>query len=88
MAYSSLWPGWNQAAKRDLSNLAAHPDTSKATKFPRGDGTWVSQYELGKVSVPASATATGTTGQWALDTDYIYHCVATDTWARIPLNSW
>ncbi|UVD41867.1 hypothetical protein KPN8_76 [Klebsiella phage KPN8] len=41
-----------------------------------------------KVSVPASATATGVVGQWAADTTYIYICVATNTWVRASLATW
>lgn len=40
MAYASLWPGWGSAAKRDLSNLTAHPDSAKHTKVLYGDGTF------------------------------------------------
>lgn len=39
-------------------------------------------------SVPASATATGTAGQFAYDTNYFYVCVATDTWCRYAKSSW
>lgn len=41
-----------------------------------------------QVSVPATSTSTGTTGDWAEDTDYFYRCVATDTWRRWSLNDW
>ena len=34
---------------------------------------------------PASAGATGTTGEIAWDADYIYVCVDTDTWLRAAL---
>lgn len=34
------------------------------------------------VAAPASATASGTKGQWAQDGTYIYLCTATDTWVR------
>lgn len=37
---------------------------------------------------PATATSAGTTGQVAFDSDYIYYCVATDTWKRSPLSTW
>jgi hypothetical protein len=36
-------------------------------------------------AVPASATASGTAGQIAYDSQYQYICVATNTWARISL---
>ena len=40
------------------------------------------------VGVPASASATGVTGQWAYDASYIYVCTATDTWKRAALATW
>ena len=39
-------------------------------------------------TVPASASATGTSGQIAYDATYLYVCVATDTWVRTPLTTW
>jgi hypothetical protein len=39
-------------------------------------------------SAPASATATGTAGQMAWDSSYIYICTATDTWTRAALSTW
>jgi hypothetical protein len=40
------------------------------------------------VSAPVSATATGTVGQVAYDNDYIYICVATNVWKRMPIATW
>lgn len=37
---------------------------------------------------PASATAAGTTGTIAWDGNYVYICVATNTWKRAPLTTW
>lgn len=37
---------------------------------------------------PLSATAAGSTGQIAWDTNYIYVCVATNTWKRTALTTW
>lgn len=39
-------------------------------------------------NAPASATATGTTGQIAWDADYVYVCTATNTWKRTALTTW
>jgi len=39
-------------------------------------------------SVPASATATGTAGQIAYDTNYLYACVSASTWKRAALSTW
>lgn len=38
-------------------------------------------------SVPAADDSTGTVGELALDTLYLYACVATNTWKRIPLQT-
>jgi hypothetical protein len=40
------------------------------------------------VAVPVSATSAGTAGQIAYDTNYVYVCTATNTWARAPLAAW
>jgi hypothetical protein len=39
-------------------------------------------------SPPASATATGTTGSIAWDTNFFYVAVATNTWRRVALSTW
>lgn len=39
-------------------------------------------------SVPASATATGTIGQISFDANYLYVCVATNTWKRVAIATW
>jgi hypothetical protein len=37
---------------------------------------------------PASATATGNTGEICWDANYVYVCVAPNTWKRAALTSW
>jgi CRISPR/Cas system-associated protein endoribonuclease Cas2 len=39
-------------------------------------------------TAPASATATGTAGEIRYTADYIYVCVATNTWKRTALSTW
>tara|TARA_R110001606_G_C15123348_1_gene622394 strand:- start:233 stop:529 length:297 start_codon:yes stop_codon:yes gene_type:complete len=39
-------------------------------------------------TAPASATATGTLGQIVIDANYIYVCVATNTWKRVAIATW
>ena len=36
---------------------------------------------------PASSSASGTKGEFAYDTSYIYVCVATNTWKRVALST-
>jgi len=40
------------------------------------------------VAAPLSATAAGTVGQIALDANYLYVCVNTNTWKRVALTTW
>lgn len=37
---------------------------------------------------PGSSGATGATGQIAQDSNYLYVCIATNTWRRTQLTSW
>jgi hypothetical protein len=39
-------------------------------------------------TAPASATATGTTGEIRIDASYIYICTATNTWKRSAITTW
>jgi hypothetical protein len=40
------------------------------------------------VAVPSTATSTGTAGQLAYASGFLYVCVATNTWKRVALSSW
>lgn len=40
------------------------------------------------VTVPLSATASGTAGQVAYDASYLYVCTATNTWKRVAIAAW
>jgi|TARA_R110000744_G_scaffold370920_2_gene481686 hypothetical protein len=49
----------------------------------------INTYFMGtKVSVPATAGATGTAGDYAVESGYAYFCVATDTWERVAIATW
>jgi hypothetical protein len=41
-----------------------------------------------KVSVPSTASSTGTTGQWAADSSFLYICTAMNTWNRAAISTW
>lgn len=41
-----------------------------------------------QVPAPASATASGEAGQWAYDADFLYVCVAANTWKRVAIATW
>lgn len=40
------------------------------------------------VAAPATASSTGSAGDWAVDSDYIYVCVASNTWKRAAISTW
>lgn len=54
--------------------------------FLKDDGT-TSEVTISS-SVPATATDTGTAGQVAFDSGFIYVCVATNTWKRAAISTW
>lgn len=61
------------------------------TVAPNGTGKVVLGTDVVNVSeskTPASATATGTAGDVCWDADYIYVCIATDTWKRSAITTW
>jgi hypothetical protein len=51
-------------------------------------GTYVTGKLITTSTVPPTATSTGVAGQIAYDTNYVYVCVATNTWKRSSLASW
>ena len=51
-----------------------------ATKLYTDTGGWS--------SVPATATSSGTAGAKARDANFLYICVAANTWRRTPLSTW
>lgn len=43
---------------------------------------------VGNARTPASATATGSAGEICWDANYIYVCIATNTWKRADIATW
>ena len=83
----SAFPGTGSA-----SNLYI---TTEDQRLWRWDSTASIYVESGPIgggfafaSVPASATASGTTGQVATDGAYWYYCSAPNTWVRASLSTW
>ena len=46
------------------------------------------QDKIATSAAPATATSTGTAGEIRYDADYVYICVATNTWKRSALTTW
>jgi len=41
-----------------------------------------------QVTAPISTSSTGIVGQFAFDTNFIYICVATNSWRRAAISNW
>jgi hypothetical protein len=66
-------------------------ENQNLTVTPHGTGKFVINKDTVNVSTsktPATATATGTTGDICWDSNYIYVCTATNTWKRVAIATW
>ena len=51
-----------------------------------GDGT--TQLNIQAIPAPTTSTSAGVIGEVRFDSNYMYRCVATNTWKRVALSSW
>jgi len=56
--------------------------------FANGITRFTGNVIVTSTAAPANSTANGTAGQVTFDTDYIYYCVANNTWKRAALGTW
>lgn len=68
------------------------PGSNKSHNLGKSGTRWNKAY-VGNVNAeiqtaPSSATDTGEAGEIRITSDYIYVCVATDTWKRSALSTW
>jgi hypothetical protein len=80
-------PWWfGSSESRNSGNLVevSNAGTTKATVDYRG----ALMVQAGTGITPASASATGTAGTIVWDANFIYVCVATDTWKRVAISTW
>lgn len=68
------------------ANIQTHIADSSVHVAAGEKTTW--NAKLGWSSVPASSASTGTVGNISYDNDYLYVCVATNTWKKMPLATW
>ncbi len=72
-------------------NLLVGSSTDDAVNKLQVTGSVIaSQYRLSALSTnpPATATSSGTLGEIRIDANFIYICVATNTWKRSAISSW
>ena len=66
------------AASAGVSQYAAAAD--HVHPLPTGAVNWVTK--------PAAANSSGTAGDAAYESGYLYVCVAKDTWQRVAIATW
>ena len=84
-----------RSAIDSLIPAAVTDDVGKALIVKSVSSGKVTEYEFGDVATvditadaPATANADGLKGDVRFDQNYVYFCVADNTWKRIPLESW
>jgi hypothetical protein len=81
-----------QAQMGTISGKSLNIITGNATRIAIGSTGSVTistgPFIVTNPTTPASATATGTVGTIAWDTNFVYVCVATNTWKRAALTTW
>lgn len=77
---------YTDARSRNAISFAAGPagydNTTGVISIP------TSMSSLSRVTPPVTSTSNGAAGQVAYDNNYVYICVATNTWKRSALSSW
>lgn len=57
--------------------------------LPSGGGVYASSYKITALNpTPSSSTDLGTLGEIRWDANYMYVCVATNTWKRSAITTW
>ncbi|MFA5999807.1 MAG: hypothetical protein WC783_02385 [Candidatus Paceibacterota bacterium] len=80
-AYRAVDPGTNNLIVEGNVGIGV---TNPGAKLDINSDSFI----LKTAKTPASASATCTTGTIAWDSDYVYVCVATNTWKRSALTTW
>jgi hypothetical protein len=80
-AYRAVDPGANNLIVEGNLGIGV---TNPGVKLEINSDSFI----LRTAKTPASASATCTTGMMAWDSDYVYVCIATNTWKRSALTTW
>jgi hypothetical protein len=81
----------NEAGELSDSLIIGKANATKANQWLQISGKLIVSHDhinIDTSKTPASAGATGTTGDIAWDSGYVYVCVATDTWKRASIATW
>jgi hypothetical protein len=81
----------NEANQRVQAIIYGEMQSTTATQLLRVNGILEANLDYIRITTaktPASAAATGTQGDICWDADYIYVCVAANTWKRTAISTW
>jgi hypothetical protein len=70
------------------SNAAVSINGTSNVAVFANTGFYTSALNVTTSFTPASSSATGVAGQIAWDSNYVYVCIATNTWKRSPIGTW
>jgi hypothetical protein len=81
---------WMDGQDPILSSAPGAVDIIRLTSynFSKWVGQHLTRLSTTTVPVPATSSSPGVKGQIAHDANYIYTCVATNSWKRSPLSTW
>lgn len=89
---TSTYPNLTELSR--LKGITSSVQPQIDSKAPTNDAvltgtTTAVKYKLSALNTaPSSASDTGTTGEIRIDADYIFICVATNTWKRVAISTW
>ena len=68
-----------------LSDIYNDPVSTSASRYLLLKGDTISLMQQRTIT---NSNDTGYAGEFCMDSNYFYYCVANDTWKRIALNTW
>jgi len=96
VSYDTTKPSWllYQGIDEDVFWIFRAPASAgslafaEMLKIDNTGRTIIPKLRVTTTVAPASATAAGTAGEFAWDSNYIYICTATNTWKRVGISTW
>lgn len=73
---------------RLTNNNATGQTPTESGRFTASGNLQLQETIYLRSKTPASATAAGVQGEFAWDANYLYICVATNTWKRVAVSTW
>jgi hypothetical protein len=70
------------------SNAAVSINGTSNVAVFANTGFYTTALNVTTSNTPASSSATGVAGQIVWDSNYVYVCIATNTWKRSPISTW